>query len=535
MNSQSNSRLPVSSCLALAHAAGGQKNSIKSEPESLRIIRWRDLSFQQDSGLGCLFMHVAVFCKTGEEGRASTYEISTAWKAMSIQFCANSIVTYNNIRPTLRLPRFVSRDRSMFERWKNPPMENMSFSTTQVSLRQLKCFLLAKPWTVLRRDEAICAIARLQAGFAPLLPNGTVSDFGQGEKRRRARQEFAKGQRAASGFSLDSMNWYDALWQTFDAYTPQGKTLSWSHTNVLSLLAGIFFAGGCIHDFIQQLRGKFPSSKEAPWRCALYSDEVHPGHQLSSNSRKCWAMYFGFWEHGKELSREDVWLPKFMCRSALVNQLASSIGQCFKAILETMFSNPLANPLTGVKLKSSTGNNVIELDLVHVLAGRIGAEVHVFQPPRCWFSNLRAVRFFLAKVAHDFSLADEVKESQPSLHKFRKLAEDASAKDWSSKEWVERLQWPCFAFHETEWTTATSAMFTILPWLWLYACPLFQRGFGLHCFLVPRWIVVQWAAQCLEDTVWIFATLDPTSPIFCSKIKECWRTQGQEVFQMQCQ
>lgn len=61
--SQSNSRLPVSSCLALAHAAGGPNNSIKSEPQSLRIIRWRDLSFQQDSGLGCLFVHVAVFAK----------------------------------------------------------------------------------------------------------------------------------------------------------------------------------------------------------------------------------------------------------------------------------------------------------------------------------------------------------------------------------------------------------------------------------------------------------------------------------------
>lgn len=61
--SQSNSRLPVSSCLALAHAAGGPNNSIKSERESLRKIRWRDLSFQQDSGLGWLFVHVAVFAK----------------------------------------------------------------------------------------------------------------------------------------------------------------------------------------------------------------------------------------------------------------------------------------------------------------------------------------------------------------------------------------------------------------------------------------------------------------------------------------
>lgn len=262
-------------------------------------------------------------------------------------------------------------------------------------------------------------------------------------------------------------------------------------------------------------------------------------------------MYFGFLEYGKDLSREDVWLPNFICRSALVNQLASSIGQCFKAILETMFSNPLANPLTGVKLKSSTGNHVI-------LHWTLSMFLQDGSAQKFAFSNRQGAGFricmlcgniFWAKVARDFSLADEVKESQPSLRKFRKLPDlqlvdnleilgswqrMQARKDWSSKEWVERLQWPCFAaFHETAWTTATSAMFTILPWL--YACPLFQRGFVLRCFLAPRWIVVQWATQCLEDTVWIFATLDPTSPIFCSKIKKCWRTQGQQVFEMQCQ
>ena len=199
--------------------------------------------------------------------------------------------------------------------------------------------------------------------------------------------------------------------------------MSLSHINVLSLLAGVFFAGGCIHDFSQQLHGKFPSSKEAPWRCVLYSGEVHPGHQLASNSRKCWAMYFGFLEYGKDLSREDVWLPNFICRSALVNQLASSIGQCFKAILETMFSNPLANPLTGVKLKSSTGNHVI-------LHWTLSMFLQDGSAQKFAFSNRQGAGFricmlcgniFWAKVARDFSLADEVKESQPSLRKFRKL------------------------------------------------------------------------------------------------------------------
>ena len=266
-------------------------------------------------------------------------------------------------------------------------------------------------------------------------------------------QSSPKDIREASGLSLDSMTLYGALWQTFDAHTPEGKTLTLSHINVLSLLAGIFFAGGCFHDFMQQLHGKFPSSKEAPWRCVLYSDEVHPGHQLSSNSRKCWAIYFGFLEFGKALSREEVWLPIFICRSALVNQLASSIGQCFKAILEAMFNNPLANPLTGVKLKSSTGKHVILHWTLSMFLQDGSAQKFTFSNKQDAGSRvcMLCANIFLAKVTHNFSGEDEVEESQPSLHQFRKLKDLQLVQNDEILQSWHRMQRRKAEVSKTEW------------------------------------------------------------------------------------
>ena len=63
------------------------------------------------------------------------------------------------------------------------------------------------------------------------------------------------------------------------------------------------------------------------------------------------------------------------------------------------------------------------------------------------FSNCQGAGFricalrgniFWAKVAHDFSLADEVKESQPSSHKFRKLQDLQLVDNHESKH--ERLK-----------------------------------------------------------------------------------------------
>ena len=132
-----------------------------------------------------------------------------------------------------------------------------------------------------------------------------------------------------------------------------GKAISVIHINIQSLLAGLFNAGGCFQAFLEKVHSHTPSSAGLPWRAVFYSDEVHPGHQLSTSSRKVWTIYvyMACLEYGRHLSREVVWMPVFICRSSVVNQLASSIGQIFKLVLECMFCSPVANPILNFQKK----------------------------------------------------------------------------------------------------------------------------------------------------------------------------------------
>ena len=165
--------------------------------------------------------------------------------------------------------------------------------------------------------------------------------------------------RQASEELLNDMDWHGPLWQTAEAHTLDGKTISLQFVNVLSLLAGLYNADGCFTHYLDKVFAKTPSSLEEPWPACLYSDEVHPGHQLSSSSKKCWVIYLSFLPFGKDLSKEDLWLPIFICRSSVVQTLASSIGQVFKLILENLFGNGYANPLSGVRLKKKDGTHLL--------------------------------------------------------------------------------------------------------------------------------------------------------------------------------
>ena len=190
-----------------------------------------------------------------------------------------------------------------------------------------------------------------QAALSAIL--GRVRQYGLPD------QSSEKNFREASNKLLGAMDWHGPLWQTSEAFTNTGKTISVIHINIQSLLAGLFNAGGCFQAFLEKVHSHTPSSAGQPWRAVFYSDEVHPGHQLSSSSRKVWTIYMAFLEYGRHLSREDVWMPVFICRSSVVNQLASSIGQIFKLVLECMFSNPVANPLLGVRMKNPQGEHMV--------------------------------------------------------------------------------------------------------------------------------------------------------------------------------
>ena len=121
--------------------------------------------------------------------------------------------------------------------------------------------------------------------------------------------------------------------------------------NIFSYLAGAYAAGGCFADYLDKVHDNNPSSFNNPWSCILYVDELHPGNQLAGNSRNTWAIYCSSAQFGATLSNSESWLTVLGERSKQVSQLAASIGQCFRLILEHTFDNKYAHPHSGVLLQ----------------------------------------------------------------------------------------------------------------------------------------------------------------------------------------
>lgn len=165
--------------------------------------------------------------------------------------------------------------------------------------------------------------------------------------------------RAASKSLLEGMTLYGPIWQISNATTLEGNEVEIKHLNVLSFLAGLYYNGGSFQSYLDKLHSERPSSVDRPWQAILFSDEVHPGHQLSSSAKKVWAIYFAFVEYGSFLCKEDLWITLYVGKSSTVQQLRSSIGQVFKLVLESMFQNPMANPLYGVRLKKENGQCLV--------------------------------------------------------------------------------------------------------------------------------------------------------------------------------
>ena len=165
--------------------------------------------------------------------------------------------------------------------------------------------------------------------------------------------------RDSSSNLLADMNLYGPLLVQTEALTLDNQTMPILHVNALTYLAGLYHAGGSFSKCLDYMHAKCPSSMAQPWRAVLYTDEVHPGHQLSSSSKKLWTIYLSFLEYGCELSHEASWLTLFVCRSSKVRELQGGIGQCFRIILEHMFGGcPFGHPLHGLYLKGANGTTL---------------------------------------------------------------------------------------------------------------------------------------------------------------------------------
>lgn len=165
----------------------------------------------------------------------------------------------------------------------------------------------------------------------------------------------AKHIREARQSVLDSMSLYGPLFLETTLVAQDGKELPLLFINFLTFLAGAFGQGGAFTKYLLDIHNRIGSSYEQPWRLLVYTDECHPGNQLSSGSRKAWCIYLSFVEFKAFLGKEDLWFCILVKRSTDVAKVASGISQIVRKVLENLFLGEVANPQHGILLVSKHG------------------------------------------------------------------------------------------------------------------------------------------------------------------------------------
>lgn len=156
---------------------------------------------------------------------------------------------------------------------------------------------------------------------------------------------------------LDSLSMYGPLLLECPVVDVEGTVTSLLVVNFLTLLAGLFSHCSAFTSYLSELHQRKPSSLEAPWKLLVYTDECHPGNQLSSGARKCWCIYVSFLEYGSFLSKENLWCCILIKRSTAMSSIAAGISQAVKVVLENIFLNPACDPQhTGLLLNSESGS-----------------------------------------------------------------------------------------------------------------------------------------------------------------------------------
>ena len=146
-----------------------------------------------------------------------------------------------------------------------------------------------------------------------------------------------KHQREACRQKINASDQHGPLIMSSPAVLSNGAKTSLLHTNVLSYIAGAYSENGGWTSLIDRVHQETPSSYDCPWGAIIFADEVHPGNQLASSSRKQWCIYMSFVEFQHVLPRETAWLVVMLKRSAEVSSLDSGISQSLRIILEQIF------------------------------------------------------------------------------------------------------------------------------------------------------------------------------------------------------
>ena len=143
----------------------------------------------------------------------------------------------------------------------------------------------------------------------------------------------------ATALVLNDITPYGPLLCHLELKTKRGMSLRMPALNPAALLHKAFSRPGCFQRLMNKRLEECPSTPEAPWRLALYTDEIVPGSPLAhENLRKVWVVYFSFLELGAAiLSREDAWFCILVARSSLTAEVSAGIAQIVGGVIKLFF------------------------------------------------------------------------------------------------------------------------------------------------------------------------------------------------------
>ena len=108
--------------------------------------------------------------------------------------------------------------------------------------------------------------------------------------------------------------------------------------NPFAYLHVAYMQAGSFHKMLAEKLKNAPCSEQAPWRLALYSDEVVPGNVLRiANARKVWVIYWSFVELHPLLSKEESWVPMIAEPAVGLKQISAGISQVFAKCIAVFF------------------------------------------------------------------------------------------------------------------------------------------------------------------------------------------------------
>lgn len=219
------------------------------------------------------------------------------------------------------------------------------------------CALWAALWAAMAAPDRAAKLRRLndfRRGLPHISQSGLAAVLDEVERHGAPELHSRQAMQAATAAELSNSTPYGDLLVDLPVVSAKHTAMTLLAMNPIALVCLAYEQGGSFTQLFDAAWAQAPSTPDQPWRLILYGDEVVPGNAIGfDNLRKCWVLYFSFFEFGMlALQHEEAWFTLLVSRSSVVAKVSGGISQVYGAAIKLFFGQ-----CSGVDLK--TGGMVL--------------------------------------------------------------------------------------------------------------------------------------------------------------------------------